>query len=88
MAGTDGETAEFLAADIRLQNKELSVRREDWRYLLTASDPAEPNPYPDLYPWDVVGALVISAGAFAAAIVIYCRRRKKYLAEHPREEKR
>lgn len=88
VAGTDGETAEFLAADIRLQNKELSVRREDWRYLLTASDPAEPNPYPDLYPWDVVGALVISAGAFAAAIVIYCRRRKKYLAEHPREEKR
>lgn len=84
----EGETAEFLAADIRLQNKELSVRREDWRYLLTASDPAEPNPYPDLYPWDVVGALVISAGAFAAAIVIYCRRRKKYLAEHPREEKR
>lgn len=88
VVGTDGETAEFLAADIRLQNKELSVRREDWRYLLTASDPAEPNPYPDLYPWDVVGALVISAGAFAAAIVIYCRRRKKYLAEHPREEKR
>ncbi len=88
VAGTDGETAEFLAADIRLQNKELSVRREDWRYLLTASDPAEPNPYPDLYPWDVVGALIISAGAFAAAIVIYCRRRKKYLAEHPREEKR
>ena len=88
VAGTDGETAEFLAADIRLQNKELSVRREDWRYLLTANEPAEPNPYPDLYPWDVVGALVISAGAFAAAIVIYCRRRKKYLAEHPREEKR
>lgn len=84
----EGETAEFLAADIRLQNKELSVRREDWRYLLTASDPAEPNPYPDLYPWDVVGAIFISAGAFAAAIVIYCRRRKKYLAEHPREEKR
>ena len=88
VAGADGETAEFLAADIRLQNKELSVRREDWRYLLTASDPAEPNPYPDLYPWDVVGAILISAGAFAAAIVIYCRRRKKYLAEHPREEKR
>ena len=88
VAGADGETAEFLAADIRLQNKELSVRREDWRYLLTASDPAEPNPYPDLYPWDVVGAIFISAGAFAAAIVIYCRRRKKYLAEHPREEKR
>lgn len=84
----EGETAEFLAADIRLQNKELSVRREDWRYLLTASDPAEPNPYPDLYPWDVVGAIFISAGAVAAAIVIYCRRRKKYLAEHPREEKR
>ena len=61
---------------------------EDWRYLLTANEPAEPNPYPDLYPWDVVGALVISAGAVAAAIVIYCRRRKKYLAEHPREEKR
>lgn len=88
VVGTDGETAEFLAADIRLQNKELSVRREDWRYLLTASDPAEPNPYPDLYPWDVVGAIFISAGAVAAAIVIYCRRRKKYLAEHPREEKR
>lgn len=88
VAGADGETAEFLAADIRLQNKELSVRREDWRYLLTASDPAEPNPYPDLYPWDVVGAILISAGAVAAAIVIYCRRRKKYLAEHPREEKR
>lgn len=88
VSGADGETAEFLAADIRLQNKELSVRREDWRYLLTASDPAEPNPYPDLYPWDVVGALVISAGAFAAAIVIYCRRRKKYLAEHQRDEKR
>ena len=50
VAGTDGETAEFLAADIRLQNKELSVRREDWRYLLTANEPAEPNPYPDLYP--------------------------------------
>ena len=88
VAGADGETAEFLAADLRLQNKELSVRRADWRYLLTASEPAEPNPYPDLYPWDVVGALVISAGAFAAAIVIYCRRRKKYLAEHPQEEKR
>ena len=86
--GAEGETAEFLASFINLQNKELSVRREDWRYLLTASDPAEPNPYPDLYPWDVVGAILISAGAFAAAIVIYCRRRKKYLAEHPREEKR
>lgn len=33
-------------------------------------------------------AILISAGAVAAAIVIYCRRRKKYLAEHPREEKR
>ena len=88
VAGADGETAEFLAADIRLQNKELSVRREDWRYLLTANEPAEPNPYPDLYPWDVVGALVISAGAVAAAIVIYCKRRKKYLAEHPRDAKR
>ena len=63
-------------------------KKEKVRTLLTASDPAEPNPYPDLYPWDVVGALVISAGAFAAAIVIYCRRRKKYLAEHPRDAKR
>ena len=88
VAGAEGETAEFLAAFINLQNKELSVRREDWRYLLTANEPAEPNPYPDLYPWDVVGALVISAGAGAAAIVIYCKRRKKYLAEHPRDAKR
>ena len=88
VAGSEGETAEFLAANINLQNKELSVERENWNYILSEKDTEEPSPYPDLYPWDCIAMIIIIIGSFAAATVLYCKRRKKYLAEHPRDEKR
>ena len=87
---SEDEYITILAAKLGLQNVELRLDKLADEYILVAGayETEDANPYPNLNPWDVVGALVISAGAFAAAIVIYCKRRKKYLAEHPREEKR
>ncbi len=87
---SEDEYIAILAANPKLQNVELRLDKPADEYILVAGayETEDATPYPNLNPWDVVGAILISAGAFAAAIVIYCRRRKKYLAEHPREEKR
>lgn len=87
---SEDEYIAILAANPKLQNVELRLDKPADEYILVAGayETEDANPYPNLNPWDWIGAIFISAGAFAAAIVIYCRRRKKYLAEHPREEKR
>ena len=87
---SEDEYIAILAANPKLQNVELRLDKPADEYILVAGayETEDANPYPNLNPWDWIGAIFISAGAVAAAIVIYCRRRKKYLAEHPREEKR
>ena len=87
---SEDEYIAILAANPKLQNVELRLDKPADEYILVAGayETEDANPYPNLNPWDWIGAILISAGAVAAAIVIYCRRRKKYLAEHPREEKR
>lgn len=87
---SEDEYIAILAANPKLQNVELRLDKPADEYILVAGayETEDANPYPNLNPWDWIGAIFISAGAFAAAIVIYCRRRKKYLAEHPRDEKR
>ena len=87
---SEDEYIAILAANPKLQNVELRLDKPADEYILVAGayETEDANPYPNLNPWDWIGAIFISAGAVAAAIVIYCKRRKKYLAEKPRDAKR
>ena len=84
---SEGEYLDLVAANLALQNVDLRLDKLAGQYVLLTGVFEDPSPYPNLNPWDWIGAILISAGAFAAATVVYCKRRKKYLAEHPRNEK-